>query len=153
MPGRTYRGGEGNAPDPLVQFERAPGSKARPVDTQGQRRRNLKTFRKRRRCWAARLRPLVRARRFIRAGASGIVGATPWQAQSSNCRPARTCGNTCAERGGVETRNSEGEECVGTTLPKCSTSGNNSGNDGGEEGEGAWSIDTDGDGENGHGSQ
>ncbi len=74
------------------------------------------------------------------------VTATPWQAQSSNCRPARTCGNTCAERGGVETRNSEGEECVSPKLPKCSTSGIKSGNDGGEEGEGAWSVDTDGDG-------
>ena len=60
------------------------------------------------------------------------VTATPWRETRNTCRPARTCGNTCAERGGVETRNSEGEECVSPKLPKCSTSGIKSGNDSGK---------------------
>ena len=129
-------------------FERAPGSKARPVDTKGQRRRNLKTFRKAKALLGSPPAAPGPCETFYPGRASGIVGATPWQAQSDNCRPARTCGNTCAERGGVETRNSEGEECVGPKLPKCRGGGGNGGNGGPDnESHNSWDVDGDGRGD------
>ena len=65
------------------------------------------------------------------------VTATPWAAIRRFCSvspspsnpSARTCGNTCAERGGIAGRNSGGEYCQGPKLPKCSGSGGNDSNE------------------------
>ena len=47
-----------------------------------------------------------------------------------------------------ETRNSEGEECVGPTLPKCRGGGGNGGNGGPDnEGHNSWDVDGDGRGD------